>query len=134
MVLQVAVKLSGQDVIDRPFKSFATIMGGESQVLWYGFLRSPESIKELSPHVQRLAARLSNKNVVVRAVYTDKCCQYRPELNKVSLPLWRSFLFSLQHSDSDMQHGMLYRHSRLVVNTLRLSSSTHSTGTSAGSL
>jgi hypothetical protein len=59
---------------DRPFRSFATIMGGDGRILSYGFLTSDESMKELQPHLERLGHRIRQQGTSVVAVYVDKCC------------------------------------------------------------
>jgi hypothetical protein len=59
---------------DRPFQSFATIMGGCARILWYGFLTSAESMRELKPHLEKLGQRIRGLNVSVVVVYVAKCC------------------------------------------------------------
>lgn len=58
-------------------------MGGEGQILWYGFLTSTESLRELCPHIERLGQRLEDARVLVDVVYVDKCCEYGPMILEV---------------------------------------------------
>jgi hypothetical protein len=83
MGVQVKVRHPTTKMWYRPFKSFAGIMGGDARFLWYSFLTQQESLEELSPHLRLLAQRHTNAGVVIRALYVDKCCQYRPKLSEV---------------------------------------------------
>lgn len=74
----------------RPFKGFATIMGADCRILWYGFLTSEENMEETCPHITAVAKRIHDAGVQLKVVYCDKCCHYRKKIVAVR-PTTRSY-------------------------------------------
>jgi hypothetical protein len=73
----------------RPWIGLTTIMNEYGEVIWWGLLKSPESITEIEPHLRALRARLqriqkTSDPVLVIAV--DNCCNVRKKLQAIFGP------------------------------------------------
>ena len=71
----------------KPFKCLVTVMNEDNMVIWWGLLRSEESITEIEQHLRRLKVRLhrinQRNNQKLEAIYVDNCCSIRNKLQSI---------------------------------------------------
>lgn len=67
----------------RPFEGFASIMNEYGQVIWYAFVFTKESMRELKPALQILKQRLDKLGLKPKVGYVDNCCTVRSAYKEV---------------------------------------------------